>query len=93
MFAGARGLEFGAELGDDAGIVRIPIALLQNQRMRVALFEQVFRLVNLIRRVDGHEHRADLGCRPEGDVPLRQVRHPDRNVAAGTDAHAHERGA
>ena len=38
-----------------------------HERMRIRLAQQIFRLVNFIRGVDRHEHRADLRRRPERD--------------------------
>ncbi len=47
--------------------------------------------MDLVGRVHGHEHRADLGRRPEGDVPGGHVRRPDGHLGPGPDAHRDER--
>ena len=85
------GLELGAELFDDADVVAVLVAVDHDERMGIGLAEQVLRLVNLIGRIDGDEHRADLRRRPERDVPLRHVRGPDGHVVALLDAHRDQR--
>ena len=54
--------------------------------MRIGLSEQVFRFMNLVGGVHGHQHRADLGRSPEGQEPLGHIRRPDRDL--GACAHA-----
>ena len=59
--------------------------------MGIRLAEQVLHLVDLVGGVHGHQHRAQLDGRPEGDVPLGHVGGPDRHVSAGLDTHGNER--
>ena len=51
--------------------------------MGIALTKKIFRFMNFICRVDGYQHRADLGRGPESDEPGRNVCRPDRNLAPG----------
>ena len=53
--------------------------------MCVGLFEQVFDLVYLVRRVDRDKHRTYLSRCPECDVPFGQVRCPNGDLAAFFD--------
>ena len=59
--------------------------------MRVGLAQEILDFVNFIRGVDSHEHGADFGRGPEGDVPGGHVGGPDGHVAALLDTHADER--
>ena len=89
--AGARRLQLRAQFGEDGRIVGIAVSVNQDQRVRVRLPEQVFRLVDLIGRVDRDEDGADLGGRPKGDVPLWQIGRPDGDMIARADAQRDER--
>ena len=89
--AALRMLKLGAELPDYRAVVGVAVSVDHDERVSVRLTEQIFRLVYLVRGVDRHEHRADLRRRPEGDVPLRNVRRPDRNLVASLHAERDER--
>ena len=83
--------QFGTQLVDDLLVVAVAVALLQNQRMRIGLFQQILRLMDFVGGVHGYQHRADLGGGPEGDVPLRQVGSPHGHMAAGFYAKGDQR--
>ena len=83
--AGDSVLNFGAKGVYDFLIIRIETALDHNERMRVRLAEQIFRLVYLIRSIYGDED-CSYFCRcPEGYIPGRQVRRPDGNLRSSLD--------
>ena len=84
------GLELGAQLGDDLGVVAVPVAVDHDQGVGVGLAEEVFRLVDLVGGVHRHQHRADLRCGPEGDEPGGHVGGPDGHLVAGLDPQGDE---
>ena len=59
--------------------------------MRVALAQQILRLMDFVCSIDRNKHSADLRRRPEGNVPLGNVGRPDRHVIARLDAHGNQR--
>ena len=81
-FALFTGFELGAKFGDYSRIVGVPPTLFENKCMCVGLFEQVFDLVYLVRRVDRDKHRSYLRRCPECDVPFGQIRRPNGDLAA-----------
>ena len=83
--------KLGAELFDDAHVVRVLKAVCHHERMRIRLAQQILRLVNLIGGIDGNKHRADLGGRPEGDIPLWYVGGPNGDMVALPYAQRDER--
>ena len=89
--AGHGGFQLGTELRHNLRIVGIAEALHQHHGVGVGLLEQILRFVDLVGGVDSHQNGADLGRGPEGDVPLRNVRGPDRHLGAGLDAHGQQR--
>ena len=80
-----------AEGLDDLTVVRVQTVVNHDERVRVGLPQQIFRLVDLVRRVDRDEHGADLRCGPEGDEPCGHVRGPDGDLAAPAHAERDER--
>ena len=83
--------DLGAQLIDDLAVVGIQGALDHDERVRVGLTQQVLGLVDLVGGVHRDEHGADLGGRPEGDVPSRHVGGPDGDLAASLHAHGDKR--
>ena len=75
--------QFRAELGDDPGVVAVPVAVDHHQGVGVGLAEEVLRLVDFIGGVHRHQHRADLRRGPEGDEPGGYVGGPDGHLVAG----------
>ena len=88
--AGNGVFQFGAERVDDLLIIRIKTAFDHDERMRVGLTEQIFRLVNLVCRIYGNENSTDLGGRPEGDIPSGKVCCPNGNLRTRLDAERNE---
>ena len=76
-------LQLGAELGDDLGIVAVPVAVDHHQGVGVGLAQEVLRLVDLVGGVHRHQHRADLGGGPEGDEPGGHIGGPDGHLVPG----------
>ena len=83
--------QLGAKLVDDLLIVAVAPALFEDQRVGVRLPQQILRLVDFVRRIDRHKHRADFCRRPEGDIPSGHIRCPYRNVVAALYTHCNER--
>ena len=83
--------KLGAELADYRVVIAVLKAVAHDKRVRVGLAEQIFYFIYLVSRVDGDQHRADLGRRPEGDIPLRKVCRPYRNMVAALHAQRDKR--
>ena len=58
--------------------------------MSVRLTKKILGLVDLVRRVYGYEHCAELGGRPKGDVPGGQIGRPDGYLRACLNAERDE---
>ena len=78
--------QFRTQLLHDLLIIGIPVAVDHHQCMGVGLPQQIFRLMDLVGGIHRHQHRADLGRRPEGQKPLGHIGRPDRHLGACTDA-------
>ena len=89
--AGRRRLQLGAEFPHNIVVMRVAEALYHHERVGIRLAQQILGLVDLIGGIDGDEHRTDLRRRPECQIPLGQVRRPDRDVASGADAERYQR--
>ena len=88
--AGDGGGELRAQLGDDAGVVAVPVSLDHHQGVGVGLAEEVLRLVDLVGGVHRHQHGADLGGGPEGDEPGGHVGGPHGHLVPGLHPHGDE---
>ena len=73
--------QFGAQLADCGGIVAVLAAFDHHQGVGIALPQQVFDFVDFIGGVHRHQHRAQLGGGPEGDVPCGNIGGPDGNLS------------
>ena len=82
--------DFGAQLVDDLRVIGVQRAVNHDNRVRIGLPEQVLRFVNLVRSVHGYQHGTNLRCRPECDVPRRNICCPNGHFATRLHAHAHQ---
>ena len=89
--AGQAVLQLGAKLLDDAHIIRVLVAVDHHQGVGVGLAQQVLGLVDFIGGVHRNQHGADLGSRPEGDVPLGYIGGPNSHMVPLLHAHGNER--
>ena len=83
---GALFQHFGAETVHYVDVTRVLEAVAHNEHFRVRLFEQIFRFVDLVTRVDGDEYGADLGAGKQSQEPLRIICCPDSDVVVLFDA-------
>ena len=83
-------LKLGAQLLDDANIIRVLVAVDHHQGVGVGLAQQVLGLVDLIGGVHRNQHRADFGGGPEGDVPLGHVGGPNSHMVPLLHPHGDE---
>ena len=83
-------LKLGAQLLDDANIIRVLVAVDHHQGVGVGLAQQVLGLVDLIGGVHRHQHRPDFGGGPEGDVPLGHVGGPNSHMVPLLHPHGDE---
>ena len=90
-FSGPGRRQLGAEGLDDLPIVGIQGGFDHDQRMGIRLTQQVFRLMDLVRRVHRDQDGADLGRRPEGEIPCGHVRRPHGHLAARPHAQRDQR--
>ncbi|OPZ74062.1 MAG: hypothetical protein BWY80_00732 [Firmicutes bacterium ADurb.Bin456] len=90
-FSRPGGFQLGAELLDDAHVIRVLVAVDHNQRMRIRLAQQVFRFVNLVGGVHSDENGAYLGGCPKSDEPLGDIGGPDGDMVTGPYAQGDQR--
>ena len=84
------GFNLRAELVYDPRVVTVQSMVDHDERMRIGLTEQIFRLMDLVRGVHRDEYCADPAARPECDVPGRDIRAPYGDFVSRLDAHRHE---
>ncbi len=80
------GFQLRAKFLHNSNIVGILISVDHHQRMSIRLAEYILCLMNLVGCVHRNKNRADLGGRPKGNEPLRDISGPDGYMIAWLNA-------